>query len=99
MIYFPDVVIMHVIFPFISNFSGFFQAPNNLIEYELAGEGNAPTYFYVDPETGEITLRESVLSTENTVYRVSDAALLCYPTPAAISNLKSQRYSAPCMFI
>ena len=46
-----------------------------MVSYELKGDGEAPNYFYVDPESGTITLRESVLKTSDNVYRVST---LCY---------------------
>ncbi len=46
------------------------EAPNNEVQYVLMGEGDAPTVFYVDPESGEITLRESVLDSQTTIYRV-----------------------------
>ena len=36
----------------------------------LLGEGEAPNLFYVDPQSGEGTLRESVLNSQATIYRV-----------------------------
>lgn len=47
------------------------KAPNNEVEFYLAGDGDAPEYFYINPTGGEITLLQSVLETETTIYRVS----------------------------
>lgn len=42
-----------------------------MIEYSLVGEGEAARFFYLDRESGEISLRESILNVESTIYRVS----------------------------
>ena len=46
------------------------EAPNNEIEFEIDPEGEARTYFYINPESGEITVLKSILETSVNLYRI-----------------------------
>ena len=53
------------------NVQNILQAPNNVIRYVITGDGESAKYFYINPATGEISLLQSVLETQQTVFRVS----------------------------
>lgn len=47
------------------------QAPNNVITYKVMGEGDAPEYFFCNPNNGEISLMQSVRYSGRNLYTVS----------------------------
>ena len=47
-----------------------FQSPNNDIMYEIIGDDDSPDFFYINPNSGAITLLKSVLETDRNIYRV-----------------------------
>ena len=57
--------------PSMQHYNFFFQAPENTVRYQIIGDGNAPTYFYINPVDGVITLLQSVEFTQTSFYRVS----------------------------
>ena len=56
-----------------------FQAPNNVLSYSIVGDEPAPKFFFVNPSSGDISLFQSILETDQREYRVSRGSLLlCY---------------------
>ena len=56
-----------------------FQAPNNVLSYSIVGDEPAPKFFFVNPSSGDISLFQSILETDQREYRVSRGPLLpCY---------------------
>ncbi|KAL5018742.1 hypothetical protein ScPMuIL_004464 [Solemya velum] len=45
-------------------------APNNLISYSIIGNNDDPNFFFIDQESGVITLRKSVLNTGKNLYQL-----------------------------
>ncbi|KAK3089813.1 hypothetical protein FSP39_006721 [Pinctada imbricata] len=65
------------------------EAPNNVVRYDVIGENDAPTYFYVNPVDGTITLLRSVLNTGASGYRLRVRALdQGFPQLSAIATVE-----------
>ena len=50
------------------------EAPNNVVRYHIADDTSAHQFFFINPNSGEISLLASVLDTEETVYRIKVVA-------------------------
>ena len=48
----------------------YFQSPNNVFRYEVIGDGDGPSYFFVNQNDGSVTLIKSVLNTGASGYTV-----------------------------
>lgn len=46
------------------------QSPNNVFRYEVIGDGDGPSYFFVNQNDGSVTLIKSVLNTGASGYTV-----------------------------
>lgn len=63
-------------------------APGNTIRYEMVGRGKALKYFQVDPDTGDILLRDELKKEEDTEYQVDVRAYdLGEPQLSSVSSL------------
>lgn len=63
-------------------------SPSNSIRYEMVGRGKALKYFQVDPDTGDILLRDELKKEEDTEYQVDVRAYdLGEPQLSSVSSL------------
>ncbi|WAQ96421.1 FAT4-like protein [Mya arenaria] len=46
------------------------NAPDNVVRYEIVGDGQAPNYFYINPVDGRISLLASVENTATSFYKI-----------------------------
>ena len=64
------------------------SAPGNVIRYEMVGRGKALKYFQVDPDTGEVRLRDELSKEEDTEYQVDVRAFdLGEPQLSSVASL------------
>ena len=50
-----------------------FQNPFNVVTYSIIGDDNAPNLFFITPQTGLITLSNTVNTDNSNVYRVGNS--------------------------
>lgn len=63
-------------------------APGNTVRYEMVGKGKALKYFQVDPNTGEVLLRDELKKEDDTEYQVDVRAFdLGEPQLSSIASL------------
>lgn len=63
-------------------------APGNTIRYEMVGRGKAPKYFSVDPDTGDVLIRDELKKEEDTEYQVDVRAFdLGEPQLSSVASL------------
>lgn len=63
-------------------------APGNTIRYEMVGRGKAMKYFQVDPDNGDITLRDELKKEDDTEYQVDVRAYdLGEPQLSSVASL------------
>lgn len=63
-------------------------APGNTIRYEMVGRGKALKYFQVDPDNGDITLRDELKKEDDTEYQVDVRAYdLGEPQLSSVASL------------
>lgn len=48
----------------------FFKPPNNQFKYSITGDTTAMTYFYINPDSGRISLKQSIKGTGVNQFRV-----------------------------
>ncbi len=48
-----------------------FQAPYNVIRYEIIGDDSAPTFFSCDPDNGRITVQRDIVTDLTVDYQVT----------------------------
>lgn len=63
-------------------------APGNVIRYEMVGRGKALKYFQVDPDTGDVLIRDELKKEDDTEYQVDVRAYdLGEPQLSSVSTL------------
>ena len=63
-------------------------APGNTIRYEMVGRGKALKYFQVDPDTGDVMIRDELRKEEDTEYQVDVRAYdLGEPQLSSVASL------------
>ena len=53
------------------------HAPYNTIEYRIVGDNRARKFFYVDPPSGEISLKQSIQNEADNSFSVREKAEFC----------------------
>jgi protocadherin-15 len=63
-------------------------APSNTVRYEMVGRGKALKYFQVDPDTGDVLLRDELKKEEDTEYQIDVRAFdLGEPQLSSVASL------------
>ncbi|KAG5670886.1 hypothetical protein PVAND_001118 [Polypedilum vanderplanki] len=64
------------------------SSPSNTVRYEMVGRGKALKYFQVDPDTGDVLLRDELKKEEDTEYQVDVRAFdLGEPQLSSVASL------------